>query len=419
MNMHLSPHDPEIRAQLERDAADAAAEVDARRRQKRRNWLIFGAIMIAVAAFIGFLLMKVNAPKPSAAPSGPPVVSVMVPGNVLVSDRVSAVGSISARRDMPVGVAGEGGMISAIRAEAGQFVGRGQVLAEIDSAVQRAQLQQLQASVVQADADARLAQSELDRAQALVARGFISKADIDRRTATRDSARARVNVAQAQVREMQERINRLAIRAPEAGLVLQRMVEPGQVVSPGSGALYRIAAGGQMELRAKVAEQDMPQLAVGQTATVTPVGSSSTYAGTVWLLEPVIDPQTRLGMARVQLPAASDLRAGGFANVVIDGVQALRPRVPQSAILSDNGESHVFIINSQDVVEKRPVTTGTISQQGVAITSGLSGTEKVVVSAGAFLRPGEKVKPALKAAPAEAPAAPQAAPAAAAPAKAG
>jgi len=429
MNMHLSPNDPDVRAQLERDAAEAASDIDARRRQQRKTWLISGVIILAVAAFVGFLFMKVNAPKPSAPPSGPPVVSVVVPGNVLVSDRVSAVGSISARRDMPVGVAGEGGMVSSIRAEAGQFVGRGQVLAQIDSAVQRAQLQQLQASVVQADADARLAQSELDRAQALVARGFISKADIDRRTATRDSARARVNVAQAQVREMRERINRLAIRAPEAGLVLQRMVEPGQVVSPGSGALFRIAAGGQMELRAQVAEQDMPQLAVGQTATVTPVGSSSAYAGTVWLLEPVIDPQTRLGMARVQLPAAADLRAGGFANVVIDGIRALRPIVPQSAILSTGGESQVFIINSQNVVERRPVTTGTISQQGVAITSGLSGTEKVVISAGAFLRPGEKVRPALRSGPvlraqpaataASGPADPAADPPTAAPAKAG
>ena len=414
MNMHLSPHDPEIRAQLERDATEAVADLDAKRRSKRKGWLITGAILLAVAAFIAFLVMRVNAPKPTAPPSGPPAVSVMVPGSVMVSDRVSAVGSISARRDMPVGVAGEGGTISSIRAEAGQYVGRGQVLAEIDTAVQRAQLQQLRASVVQAEADARLAQSELDRAQALVSRGFISQADIDRRTATRDSARARVAVTQAQVREMQERINRLAIRAPEAGLVLQRMVEPGQVVSPGSGALYRIAAGGQMELRAQVAEQDMPQLAVGQIATVTPVGSARTYAGTVWLLEPVIDPQSRLGMARIQLPTASDLRAGGFANVVIDGVQALRPRVPQSAIMAEDGVSQVFIVNADNVVESRVVTTGAITHEGVAITSGLNGTEKVVVSAGAFLRAGERVKPVLQT-PSQRPAAAVDAPAPAAP----
>lgn len=396
MNMHLSPQDPEVRAQLERDAADALAETE-RRRAERSRMLRYGLIgLVAVAAFIGFLLWRVNAPKPATPPSGPPVVSVIVPGTSLVADRVTAIGSISARRDMPVGVAGEGGMVSAIRVEAGQFVGRGQVLAEIDSAVQRAQLAQLEAGVVQARADLRLAQAELERAQALVSRGFISKADIDRRTATRDSAQARVGVAQAQVREMQERIARLAIRAPEAGLVLQRMVEPGQVVSPGSGALYRIAAGGQMELRAQIAEQDMPQLKVGQTATITPVGSSNSYAGTVWLLEPVIDPQTRQGTARVALPASPDIRAGGFANVAIDGVRAQRPVIPQSAVQADSTGSTVLIVLPDGTVQKRAVKVGSISAAGVAITEGLTGTEQVVMSAGAFLTPGEKVTPKLQ-----------------------
>jgi RND family efflux transporter MFP subunit len=399
MNMHLSPQDPDVRAQLERDMADAQAEAE------RRHTLRYALVgLLAVAAFVGFLLWRVNAPKPSAPPSGPPVVSVIIPGTTLVADRVTAIGSISARRDMPVGVAGEGGMVSAIRAEAGQFVGRGQVLAEIDSAVQLAQLAQLEAGVVQARADLRLAQAELERAQALVSRGFISKADIDRRTATRDSNQARVSVAQAQVREMQERIARLAIRAPEAGLVLQRMVEPGQVVAPGSGALFRIAAGGQMELRAQVAEQDMPQLKVGQTATVTPVGSANSYAGNVWLLEPVIDPQTRQGTARVALPASPDIRAGGFANVAIDGVRAQRPVIPQSAVQTDATGSSVLVVLPDGTVQKRPVKVGTISAAGVAVTEGLTGTEQVVMSAGAFLTPGEKVKPAVRKPVAPAPA---------------
>jgi RND family efflux transporter MFP subunit len=396
MNMHLSPHDPEIRAQLDRDAAEAAAETQARRGKTRRAWLIAAGIFLAIAAFVAFLVWKAGASKPSAPPSGPPSVSVMVPGTQLVADSVSAIGSISARRDMPVGVAGEGGMVSSIRVEAGQYVGRGQVLAEIDSAVQRAQLQQLQAGVVQADADARLAQSELDRALTLVSRGFISKADIDRRTATRDSARARVGVAQAQVREMQERISRLAIRAPEGGLVLQRMVEPGQVVSSGSGALYRIASGGQMELKAQVAEQDMAQMATGQTATVTPVGSSNRYAGTVWLLEPIIDPMSRQGVARIALPQAGELRVGGFANVSIDGVQAQRAVVPQSAVMNDRGESYVMVVGPDNVVKRQPVTPGRVSEKGVAISAGLTGAERVVVSAGAFLNPGEKVTPVLQ-----------------------
>jgi RND family efflux transporter MFP subunit len=408
MNMHLSPRDPDIRAQLQHDIDD-----DAQAGRKRRTWLIVLIAALAVAGFIWFLVYKANAPKPQAPPAAPPTVSVIVPGTSLVADRVAAVGTIHARRDMPVGVAGDGGMISAIRVEAGQYVNKGQVLAEIDSAVQRAQLQQLQAAVVQAQAEARLAQSELDRATALVSRGFISKADIDRRTATRDSARARVGVTQAQVREMQERLNRLAIRAPEAGLVLQRMVEPGQIVSPGSGALYRIAAGGQMEIRAQVAEQDMHGLAVGQVATVTPVGSSNSYAGKVWLLEPLIDPDNRQGVARIALPQASELRAGGFANVVVDGAQAQRPRLPQSAVLTDRDGTFVLTVGADNIVKRTTVTTGPITPEGAVILTGLNGSEKIVQSAGAFLHPGEKVtpklvtpgRPAASAPPAAAPAA--------------
>ena len=132
MNMHLSPRDPEIRAQLDRDTPDERASGG-----KRRTWLIVLVAALAAAAFIWFLVQKANAPKPQVPPAAPPTVTVIVPGTSLVADRVAAVGTIHARRDMPVGVAGDGGMISAIRVEAGQYVSRGQVLAEINSSVER------------------------------------------------------------------------------------------------------------------------------------------------------------------------------------------------------------------------------------------------------------------------------------------
>ncbi|MFN3591677.1 MAG: efflux RND transporter periplasmic adaptor subunit, partial [Thermaurantiacus sp.] len=361
MNMHFPSQDGRLSADS-LTGPDIRLDPAERRARRRRTALIVAISLAALLAFVALLVFMARAPKAAAPPAGPPAVSVIVPGTIAVSDRVSATGTIAARRDMPVGVVGEGGMIVTIRAEAGQSVGRGQVLAEIDSGVQRAQLAQLEAAVRQAEADARLAQAELDRALALVERGFISRADIDRRTATRDSARARVAVTQAQVREMRERIARLAIRAPEAGLVLARSVEPGQVVSPGSGGLFRIAAGSQLEVRAQIAEQDMANLRVGQEASVTPVGGRERYAGTVWLLEPVIDPQTRLGVARVAVPAREGLRVGGFATVEMEGAQAMRPVLPQSAVLSDADGTHVFVIGEGDIVERRAVRVGQVSE---------------------------------------------------------
>jgi RND family efflux transporter MFP subunit len=177
---------------------------------------------------------------------------VVVPGRQQVARTVSATGTLAARVDMPVGVAGEGGMVTQVLVQPGQWVRAGQTIATIDRGVQNQQAQQMAAQIEVTRADARLAQQELDRAQSLVSRGFVSKADVERRIATRDAANARIRVGQAQLNEMRARIGRLDIRSPAAGLVLMRNVEPGQVVGAGSGALFRIAAGGDMELRAQL-----------------------------------------------------------------------------------------------------------------------------------------------------------------------
>jgi RND family efflux transporter MFP subunit len=291
--------------------------------------------------------------------------------------------------------------------EPGQSVARGQVLARIDRAVQEQQSIQLAAGVRQAEADARLADANLQRAQALVAKGFISKADIDQRTATRDSALARVAVAKAQLAESNERLARLDVRAPAAGLVLARNVETGQVVGPGSGALFRIAEGGVLEMRAQVAEQDMARLRPGMAASVTPVGSTDVYHGKVWLLDPVIDANSRQGIARIALAYAPGLRVGAFARASIAAGEGSRPVLPQSAVLADEKGSYVFIVGADNKVERRGITVGTVGDEGVSVAKGLNGTESVVVSAGAFLRPGEQIDP-VKAKPASVTVAPAA-----------
>ena len=180
------------------------------------------------------LVISRSSGKKPAATTSTPTVTVMVPGRVAVADTITATGNLQAKRAMPVGVAGEGGMVSRVLVDAGDWVKAGQMLATVDPAVQAAQTSQMQAQISSSEADAKLAQSQLDRAQALVSRGFISKADIDQRTATRDAANARVKLAQAQHRETVARLGRLDIRAPAAGLVLTRKVEAGQIVSSGS-----------------------------------------------------------------------------------------------------------------------------------------------------------------------------------------
>ncbi len=362
-----------------------------------RRWRVpaIAVGIIAVVAVALWLVFGRAKPPAAPAPATVPAVSVIVPGTSLVAADVTANGSIAARRDAVVGVNGEGGLVTAVLVDAGQRVAQGQVLARIDASVQRQQVAQMAASIRSAKADAALAQSNLDRAAKLVDKGFISKADIDTKTATRDGMNAKVALAEAQLHEMQARLARLDVRAPAAGLVLARNVETGQVVGAGANNLFRIAEGGTLEMRALVAEQDMAALKVGMPASVRPVGSTTDYPGRIWLLDPVIDPNSRQGVARIALQYAPGLRVGAFANATIAAGEATRPVLPQSSVMVDDAGSYVYVVGAGDKIERRTVKVGEVSAAGMSITSGLTGHEKVVLSAGAFLAPGEAIKPVL------------------------
>jgi RND family efflux transporter MFP subunit len=178
--------------------------------------------------------------------------------------------------------------------------------------------------------------------------------------------------------------------------VLTRAVEPGQIVGAGSGTLFRMAKGGEMEMRAQLAETDLMGLPVGAQARVTPVGDTKSFPGQVWQVSPVIDPQTRQGIARIAVKYDPALRPGGFAAATIVGGATQAPELPQSAIQSDDSGNFVYVVGTGDKIERRAVTLGTVSDTSVSIASGLNGTEKVVLSAGAFLNPGQKIKPVVQ-----------------------
>ena len=363
------------------------------RRSRRRVWI--GAAIALVVVIALYLFLHRGDAQPDAAKTivQAPSVTVVAPGRTTVQGQINATGTLAARRELPVGVAGEGGQIARVLVEPGQWVGQGQVLATIDRSVQVQQAAAQSAQIQVARADAQLAQANLERAQKLVARGFISKADIDRLTATRDAAAARVRVASAQLGETNARVGRLNIVAPAAGLVLERKAEPGQVVSSGSGVLFRLAQGGEMEMLAQLSETDLVKVGPGVTAEVTPVGSQRGFTGQIWQVSPVIDPQTRLGRVRIALSYAPELRPGGFASAVIRSGTIVAPVLPESAVLSDAKGSYVYLVNPRNRVERRPVVTGEVTEQGIPIVAGLNGTERIVLRAGGFLNAGDAVHP--------------------------
>jgi len=373
-------------------------------RSKRRRNIIIAAIAGLAILLVAFMIMsgKKDEAAQQAAAGGAggqiPTVSVVVPGRSEVARTITASGALAARRDQPIGIAGEGGRVTAVLVDQGSWVRAGQVLAVIDRSVQAQNMNQLAAQVQVARADAALAQNEYDRSASLVDRGFVSKADLDRKKAARDAANARVGVAVANLNAMRAQVGRLNIVAPTAGLILARNIEVGQVVSAGTGGLFRLAKGGEMEMRAALPQQDLALIHVGETASITPIGSQQSYAGSVWLVSPTIDPTTRQGEARIAVPYNNAIRPGGFAEAKIAAGTATAPLLPQSAVLSDEDGNYVYIINSKNQVERRAIKIGNVDDSGVTISEGLSGQESVVVSAGPFLNPGQKVKPKRQAA---------------------
>jgi HlyD family secretion protein len=368
-------------------------------RSSSRRWVIIGAVVVILALIVALVAFgragsKADSQQAAGKSAGQiPTVTVIVPGQTQVGRVVSASGPLAAKRDQPIGIAGQGGRVIRVLVDAGSWVRGGQVLAVVDRSVQAEQAAELAAQIEAAKANAALAQSNYERAIALQGRGFVSKAEIDAKKAARDAAYAQVRVAQATLGATRAQIGQLNVIAPAAGLILARNVEVGQIVSPGSGALFRLAEGGQMEMRAQLAQQDLAFVRVGMPAQVTPVGSQASITGSVWQVAPVIDPQSRLGQVRIAIPYTPDVKPGGFAEARITAGTTTTPVLPQSAVLSDDKGNYVYVVNGKNQVERRNIQIGTVNEAGVTIASGLSGNEAVVLSAGPFLNPSQKINP--------------------------
>jgi len=382
----------------EGDTGQPALDIDARKR-------LLGRLtpMQWVAVGIGLLLAIIAVVWATRSPSGPPptagagneslaLVSVMTPRSSVVKSTVTFSGAIGARYDIPIGVEGEGGRITAVLVEAGDTVRQGQALARLDQSVLRPQLNRLAATVEEARAQATLSSAEYGRALSVESAGALSKEEVERRRATAAADEARVKVAAAQLAEAEARLSRAEIRAPADGIVLTRDAEVGQTAAPAGPPLFRLARGGEIEMRGQIAEQDLPKLEVDQSVAVYLTGVAEPFTGKVRLLGAVIDPATRLGEVRVALPLDPRLRPGAFARGEANVGEAAHPILPKSAVLIDGTRAYVMVVNASGIVERRPVKVGQVSAQGIAIYEGLTGDERIVTMAAGFLHEGEKVE---------------------------
>jgi HlyD family secretion protein len=361
--------------------------------RRRIIWTLGALAAVLLVALLAWRIFSATKPPPSLAErSGIPLISVIVPGQRAVTANVSFTGTIAARYDMPIANEGDTGRIVGVYVEAGDQVKRGQILARIDDSVLVQQVNRLEASLDQAKAQSDLSAAEYKRALGVEKAGALSAEDIEKRRAAAVTDAASVKVAAAQLAEAQARLARARIVAPVDGTVLTRHAEVGQIANPGGDVLFRIESGGEVEMRGQIAEQDLANVKTGQAATVYLTGIDKPFTGHVRLLGAVIDPQTRLGDIRITLSPDPALRPGAFARAEVALDKTLRPVLPQTAVMADEKGSYVLVVNGSSKVERHPVRVSGTTDNGVIVSQGLTGQERVVATAGGFLRDGEEVK---------------------------
>jgi RND family efflux transporter MFP subunit len=364
---------------------------------RRGVWILVVAALAIVVLLAVRMTQSLALKKSITNQLAVPTVSVTRAGVSDVPTTIEIIGTISARYDMPIGVEGDAGRVSAIYVEAGDHVRKGQVLARLNVAVLAPQVANLAAALDESRAEAALADAEYKRAVAVGVAGALSVEETERRKSSAVTAAAKVKVAAAMLAEAEAKLARAEVRAPADGVILTRNVEVGQTATAGGEALFRLSENGDVELRGQVAEQDLPSLKVGQAVAVTLTGVPTVFPGTVRLLGAVIDPQTRLGTVRVALSPDPNLRPGAFARAEVTVSNAKRTVLPQTAVLTDDKGSYVLVVNADNKLERRPVAVSGIAANGVTIAPGaLASQEEVVSTAGAFLQEGEVVKPVVQ-----------------------
>ena len=359
--------------------------------RRRRYQIAIGAALICVVGIAAWYLVRHHVSAAGVKNTGPlPLVTVVTPALGEVPASVSLTGLISARNDIPIGTEGDVGRISAVLVEAGDRVHKGQILARLNPITGQSQVDSAEASLAEARANAVVADGEWKRAQQ--GPDLFSQEEDERRHTTAIAAQAKVRAAEAQVSDMRNRLAHTAVIAPTDGILLTRSAEIGQIAVPGTTVLFRLARDGEVEMRGQVAETDLPQLKVGQKAEIHLEGVPRTYSGEIWQIGAIIDTTTRQGMVRIALPVGNqDLRPGAFARADIPVDSTMGVVLPQTAVLSDERGNYVLVVDADNKVQRRSITVSGARAQGLLVSAGLSGSERVIAIAGAFLRAGEAV----------------------------
>ncbi|MCW2473968.1 efflux RND transporter periplasmic adaptor subunit [Candidatus Symbiopectobacterium sp. NZEC151] len=301
------------------------------------------------------------------------------------------IGEIRAHDETTLGFQLEGRILSR-QVEIGDNVTKGQLLATLDSDINRNQLNSAQAEVESARAAEQVAAANLRRMQALMPSGAIARVELDNATANWQAAQSRRKSAQATLNNAQENLSWTQLTAPRAGVITAVNASAGQVVSAGQ-AVFTLAAGQERDAVFDVTD---PQAMAGQGESRLNVSLLSTPAlttpGILRDISPQADPQTRTWRVRVRLetpPVAMTL--GATVRAQMPRAAPAMMTLPASALTRADEQAAVFIVTPQNQLQLRPIALGGYSIASIFVTAGIEPGENVVTAGVSKLRAGETV----------------------------
>jgi RND family efflux transporter MFP subunit len=360
--------------------------------------LIAAAALCALVA--GLFSSRSSATSDAAATPRPALaVTTARPQATQLPIRLVAHGNITAWQEASISSESNGLKLAEVRANVGDTVRAGQVLATFAAEAVQADLAQARASLLEAEATAADAAANAERARTLQASGALSAQQISQFTTGEQTARARVEAARATLAAQQLRLKYTQVLAPDSGVISARSATVGSVVGAGT-ELFRMIRQGRLEWRAEVTSTELGRLAAGTPALVT-AASGAQLRGRLRMVAPTVDPQTRSALVYVDLPpmgagnsvaGVGTARPGMFAKGEFDLGSSAALTVPQQAVVVRDGFSYVFRLNADGRVSQLKVQTGRRAGTQVELLGGLTADAEVVAGGAGFLNDGDLVR---------------------------
>lgn len=348
--------------------------------------LALAAVLLPSGAFSANVRDAEPAPRPALS------VSVAQPVRMLLPQRLVANGDVAAWQEASVGAGiGEQRLLE-VRADVGDTVRAGQVLAVFDDEMPRAEAEQARAALLEAEAAAAEAAANAARARALRASGAMSEQQVIQFLTAEKTAAARIASARATLAARELRLRHTRLLAPDDGVVSARSATVGAVVANGT-ELFRLIRQGRLEWRARLTEAELGRVRVGHAVALA-LADGSRLEGRLRMVAPTVDAQTRFGLVYVDLAGdgAGLAKAGMFARGEFALGEAEALTVPQQAVVVREAFSYVFGVGGDGRVAQLKVRTGRRAGERVEIVEGLADGARVAVAGAGFLNDGDLVR---------------------------